>query len=224
MRPIILTAIEEVATRGDLASRTLPIVLEIIPDDHRKPENEFWAAFSAAHAAILGGLLDTIVVGLRALPSVKLDRLPRMADFAVWACACDGGRTGEGSFIAAYAKNRENAIAVVVQEDTVASAVLAFMKGKTEWVGSTTVLLAALNSIVDDAAKTMKEWPKAPNALSRRLTRLAAVLRKSGVAVVRDRDMRARELRLCRIAVPDNAHRTIVIIVIIRNAFPRCRT
>ena len=41
------------------------------------------------HAAILGGLLDTIVTGLRALPTVKLQHLPRMADFAMWGCACD---------------------------------------------------------------------------------------------------------------------------------------
>jgi hypothetical protein len=33
----------------------------------------------------MGALLDAVSHGLRALPQVRRDRLPRMADFALWA-------------------------------------------------------------------------------------------------------------------------------------------
>lgn len=199
MRPVILTAITDVVTRGDLADRALPIVFEVIGDDQRKAKAEFWAAFAAKHAAILGGLLDTIVVGLRT--KVKLARLPRMADFAVWGCACDGGRTGEGSFIDAYTKNRADAVATVVENDPVASAVLAFMKGRPEWEGNATALLAELNRGATDTSKADKAWPTAAHVLSGRLKRAAPALRQSGVAVTWNRDMKARAVTLRAVGV-----------------------
>ena len=208
MRPVILTAIAPVAVRGDMADRTLPIVLEVIAGDRRKTEEEFWAAFAANHAAILGGLLDTIVTGLRALPTVKLQHLPRMADFAMWGCACDAGRTGADSFIAAYTKNQADAVAIVVGENLVATAVLTFMEGKSEWEGNATLLLDTLNSCVSDTTKKDKDWPKASNALSRRLTLLATVLRKSGVAVTCDHNKRGSLITLRQTAGSDNGPET----------------
>jgi hypothetical protein len=38
---------------------------------------------------ILGVLLDAVAKGLAELPRIKLDKLPRMADFALWATACE---------------------------------------------------------------------------------------------------------------------------------------
>jgi hypothetical protein len=34
-------------------------------------------------------LLDAAVAGLRNLPQVKLERPPRLADFALWVSACE---------------------------------------------------------------------------------------------------------------------------------------
>jgi hypothetical protein len=47
---------------------------------------------------ILGALLDAVVHGLRALGRVHLDRLPRMADFALWATACETAVSPAGTF------------------------------------------------------------------------------------------------------------------------------
>ena len=33
--------------------------------------------------------LDAVTVGLRNLPNVRLDQLPKMADFAIWVSACE---------------------------------------------------------------------------------------------------------------------------------------
>ena len=51
-------------------------------------------------------LLDAAVAGLRDLPQVKLERPPRLADFALWVSACEealGMKPGEA--MAAYRIN-----------------------------------------------------------------------------------------------------------------------
>ena len=88
-RPIILNGIEDVVTRPDLADRAMFLTLEPIPEERRRPEAELWAAFEAARPGILGALLDAVVEGLRRLPETRPPKLPRMADFTLWATACE---------------------------------------------------------------------------------------------------------------------------------------
>jgi hypothetical protein len=88
-RPVILNGIEDIVARPDLADRAVFLMLEPIPEERRRPEAELWAAFEAERPGILGGLLDAVVQGLRRLPETRLDKPPRMADFALWATACE---------------------------------------------------------------------------------------------------------------------------------------
>ena len=46
-RPMILNGIEDIVTRTDLADRAVFLTLEPIPEEHRRPEAELWAAFEA---------------------------------------------------------------------------------------------------------------------------------------------------------------------------------
>jgi hypothetical protein len=89
MRPIILNGIRDFVGRPDLADRSLFLTLEQIPDASRRAEEEFWEAFEAARPRILGALLDGVAHGIDRLPRIRLERLPRMADFANWAVACE---------------------------------------------------------------------------------------------------------------------------------------
>jgi hypothetical protein len=88
-RPVILNGIEDIVTRPDLADRAVFLTLEPIPEERRRPEAELWAAFEAERPRILGVLLDAVVDGLKRLPDTHLPKLPRMADFALWATACE---------------------------------------------------------------------------------------------------------------------------------------
>ena len=88
-RPIILNGIEDVITRPDLADRAILLKLAPITEAQRRPEKMLWQEFELARPQILGALLDTAAQGLRALTRVRLERLPRMADFAIWATACE---------------------------------------------------------------------------------------------------------------------------------------
>ena len=84
-RPILLNGIEDVISRPDLGDRAIFLTLTPIGEAQRRPEAELWREFEIARPRILGALLDAVVHGLRALGGVELDRLPRMADFALWA-------------------------------------------------------------------------------------------------------------------------------------------
>ncbi len=187
-RPVILNGIEDLVTRPDLADRALLLTLEPIPEEQRRPEAEIWTAFEAEHPRILGALLDAVVVGLRRLPEIRLPRLPRMADFALWATACEAALWPSGAFWLAYAGNLAQAVDAVIEADPVASAVRALMKTWTEWKGTASQLLTTLELEAGERAARSKAWPQSSRALSGRLRRAATALRRTGVDVVFERE------------------------------------
>ena len=101
-RPVILNGIEDIVTRPDLADRGLFLQLQPIPEASRRTEAEFWEAFWQDCPKILGALLDCLAHGLRKLPTTRLNRHPRMADFAHWATACETAVWPAGTFMDAY--------------------------------------------------------------------------------------------------------------------------
>ena len=209
-RPIILNGIEDIVERPDLADRSIFVKLENIAEDKRKPELAFWAEFERAHPRILGALLDGVVHGLRQLPDVRLDRTPRMADFAVWATACETAFWDTGAFATAYGENLDEAVATVIEADLVAAAVQTFMAARTQWSGTSSDLLGALKILVGEAQTKLKEWPPTPRSLSGKLRRAAATLRGVGIEItfVREGHARARTITLSQIEEgKDRPHR-----------------
>ena len=178
MRPLILNGITAIATRPDLADRSLIINLPQIDEGARRPEKEFWAAFEIARPRIIGALLDAVSAGLRHINQVRLDSYPRMADFCAWITACEPALPcPPGSFMAAYMGNRSEAVEATLEADMVAVAVRMFMKDKETWEGSATSLLDELSEIAGDKVTRGKAWPKASNSLSNKLKRAATFLR-----------------------------------------------
>ena len=77
------------------------------------------------------------------LPQVRLQRLPRMADFALWATACESAFRPAGTLETAYSTNRRAAIENIVDADPVAARVREIMADKAQWTGSASDLLQA---------------------------------------------------------------------------------
>jgi hypothetical protein len=184
MRPIILTGIEDVVTRGDLADRSMPVRLDPVREERRWPEREIWAECEAARPRILGALLDAMAHGMRELPTTRLDRLPRMADFALWVTACEGALWQAGAFLHAYDSNRDEMNETVIEDDVVATAVRSLMIDKSTWSGNAQGLLLVLAEIVGKLGTNVKSWPATPRALSGRLRRAAPNLRRVGISIV----------------------------------------
>ncbi len=192
MRPVILNGIEEIVSRPDLADRGIFLTLEPIPEERRRPEEELWAAFENERPRILGVLLDAVVRGLAMLPRTRLDKLPRMADFALWASACETSLWTSGTFWAAYCANRDEVVESVIDADAIAVAVRAIMATRTEWAGTASDLLRDLCEAVGETQRKSKTWPDSPRALSGRLRRATTFLRKVGVGIDFGREGRAR--------------------------------
>jgi hypothetical protein len=181
-RPVILNGITDVATRPDLLDRALTITLPPIPEEKRRPEAQLHQEFEEALPFILGALFDGVAGALGTVEGVRLEGMPRMADFAVWASAAESALGWEpGTFMAAYAGNRTEATENALEADPVAGAVRQFMTDRDEWIGSPTELWKALNRLVDEDVRHTKEWPGAANALTARLKRLAPALRDVGI-------------------------------------------
>lgn len=191
-RPVILNGIEDIVTRPDLADRAVFLTLEPIPEERRRPEQELWAAFEAERPRILGVLLDAVATGLARLPTTRLEKLPRMADFALWATACESALWPSGTFWSAYCGNRDEAVEGVIEADPIAAAVRAVMATRTEWTGTASDLLGALAEEAGERVAKSKTWPDSARALGGRLRRAATFLRKIGIEIGFDREGRAR--------------------------------
>ena len=198
-RPVILNGIDEVIYRHDLLDRSLIVTLPVIPDDQRKDEKTFWAAFKKARPKILGALLDAVAAGLRNVDQVQLDRLPRMADFAKWVTAAEPALPWEtGGFMEAYDSKRAEAVEQALEGDVVAVAVQSLLSGVESWTGSATELLEALGGYVPEQTQKTRAWPKTARTLSNRIRRAATFLRQVGVEVEFYREPGGNRKRLIR--------------------------
>jgi len=190
IRPAILNGIEDVVCRADLTDRAVFLTLEPISDDRRRSEKELWREFENARPSILGALLDGAVHGLRKLPDIRLEKLPRMADFALWGSACETAFWPPGTFMRAYDANREAAIAGIIEADPVATFVREIMAERSTWAGRASDLLRAHIAAGVDTLDGTGGWPRNPRALAGRLRRCQTFLRTLGIEVAFGREGR----------------------------------
>jgi hypothetical protein len=201
-RPMILNGIEDFVSRPDLGDRAIFLALAPITDANRRPEPALWRDFEIGRPRILGALLDAATHGLRMLPQVHLERLPRMADFVLWATACETTLWPAGTFARAYAENRSAAVDRVIDADPVADAVRAIMSDRITWMGTASDLLRAAADLAgDDMATRSAGWPKNPRMLAGRLRRAQTFLRTLGIEIVFGREGRlgTRTIRITAI-------------------------
>jgi hypothetical protein len=147
---------------------------------------------------------------LRTLPRVRLDRLPRMADFAIWATACETAFWSNGTFARCYETNRRSSIDDVVDADPVAACVREIMATRSAWTGSATELQRAGAGLTDDGvARANAGWPKNPRALAGRLRRAQTFLRAVGVDIAFSREGRVGNRAIRMRATRENTVGTV---------------
>lgn len=173
-RAIILTGIDPGAMKGDLADRLLAIDLTAIDERQRQDDAEVAAAFRAAHPAILGAVLDLTSAVLRILPSIRLTRRPRMADYGRVLAAVDAviGTNGLRRYMAQRGELQREA----AEGDPIAMAVISLMANRTTWAGTAGELLEAITP-----ERPPKDWPTTPRGLSGALRRVAQPLEAAGI-------------------------------------------
>ena len=194
-KPVLINGIDDIATRPDLAERSLIINLPVIEGGQRKGEREFWQAFDQDKPAIFAGLLDLLVNGLKTRDSVVLPVKPRMADVAVWVTAC----LGNHDFLAAHSKNQNDANELGLEASPVGSALMTLMTDRTKWLGTPTELLLALANIAGESQTRSKAWVQSPKGLSNALKRLMPNFRRAGLTIIDSRNMTTRLYEISKV-------------------------
>jgi len=204
-RPVICNGIDDIATRPDLAQRSLVINLKEISDHERISETEFWDLFGIDRPIIFAALLDGLVTALQRRQVVQMKRLPRMADFALWVTAAEAAFGWDGDFMAAYSQNQQEAVEAGIEASPVGPAIMALMAGRNGWSGKPTELLAALTDIAGKQVARSKDWPQSTKGLKNILTRLGPSLRKAGIEWETRRTSSARYYEITKVPI-DTSH------------------
>jgi hypothetical protein len=139
IRPVIVTGIASVVTRGDLQDRTIAITLPAIPQGAACPEAELRVLYDRHRAQTLGALLDGIVCALRRRDHVRPASLPRLADFGLWATAAEPALGyDEGVILRVYAASKQQAVEEALEGDPLA---VAIRRLRLPWEGTADNLL-----------------------------------------------------------------------------------
>ena len=103
-----------------------------------------------------------------------------------WAQACEGAFWQPGSIQAAFEKNSADAAESVLEADSVALALMAFLAAQNgAWTGKGWQLLSLLNAFAPEGAVREKSWPRDPTRQSARLNLAAPSLRQRGIGITR---------------------------------------
>ena len=207
-RPIMLNGINQIITQADLLDRSIPIELQRIPEEKRLTEEELWQSFNKDKPLILGAIFDIISKAVAIYPTVKLNRLPRMADFAKWGYAiAEAMEDYDGSdFISSYeiVVDRQNNEAL--NASPLAQFVIWLMRDKLEWHGTATELMLEHDSSRHKRCDSIElyrlsdspMWPKDPASLGRSLNRISVNLKKVGFIIEKYTEANQRKIRILR--------------------------
>ena len=182
-RPIVMNGINQLVTRPDLADRTLCIELHKIKS--YVDEATLAAAWAKDYPKILGGLYDLMSGVLRDLSLVKLEKMPRMGDFAKLGTAMCMVLDKQQSFVDVFNTNRNKVVQRGVESSPVALALVDFLRAEPfPFEGTAGELLKRLDhKDYRPQYFDRQAWPKSPRGLGEILRRLAPSLETYGISV-----------------------------------------
>lgn len=202
---VIINSIRQPIVNADLMDRAIIIKLQRIAPENRRSEQDLWHAFNLAQPRILGGIFDAIVKAMAIYPNVKIDKLPRLADFAKWgyAIAVALGKSGE-QFLEDFTRNVKNQNESIAEKNVLCQSILSLMEGQTSHLGAVSEVHKELKMIVADDAKD-ETFPKLPHNMRGQLDLLRSTLQEHGITYhYFDRQKNGVKILLTNSGVPDS--------------------
>jgi hypothetical protein len=113
-----------------------------------------------------------------------------MADFALWATACETAVWPPGTFSRAYAANRVSMVQSIIDADPIATGVRELMSERSSWTGIAADLLRVTVKRGSNTGNSTGRI-KNPRALAAHLRRAQTFLRTVGLEITFSREGRA---------------------------------
>ena len=190
-RAMILTGICNPITQDDLLDRTLSIQLRRFSNTERRLKADILKRFEQKQASIIGGILNTFVGALNIQDSLKLDALPRLADFYHFGAAIaeylgEQQSFGKEMFARAFNNSMRQSYQYGADDDPLSFTVLDFLKelNKTnpqvKYDFKVSELHANLKKYAPGIDIDPKELPGSPSILSRKLKGIKQALEHMG--------------------------------------------
>ena len=177
-RPVAMNGIPDVVERGDLVDRSIHVHLPRIDPKHRRDDSEFWDAFHASHAKLLGSLMNAALIATQNYGNVVLAEKPRMSAFAVWAVAAEKSfGWPEGRLMEVYKRNRSAAESQMLEFHGLASAMLRMMEKQKEFSGTYPDLIGQLEMNIGPREKL----PQTSHSFAAELRRIRPALERYGL-------------------------------------------
>lgn len=186
MRPVMINGISELATRPDLADRTVFVELKKI--ECYIPEAELERDWEQDCSQLTGSLYDLLSNTLAELPNVHINKPPRMADFAQLGQAMFNVLEVDESFSEIFSRNRDHVVMRAIESSPVALAIIDLLDSQYstgKFRGTMKQLLSELSNnkpkFFDPSA-----WPKSPRGLGDIVKRVTPALLVRGIEVQKD--------------------------------------
>jgi hypothetical protein len=177
-------------TESDFLDRSILIELTRIAKEDRRVESEIIAEFLKLRPKLLAYIFYILVKALQIKPTITLQDLPRMADFALWGEAISQAMGNKAlEFINAYYENIGQQNIEAIEAHPLAQAIAKYFERQMDsdndddfkaLEGSPMEVLEVLEIFAQEQCKINithhKLWPKSPNALTRRLNQIRSNL------------------------------------------------
>lgn len=181
-RPVIINGISNVITAQDLTDRSVQVELQRLDYIEESIINAKWEIDAPF---IFGGILDLFVKTLAELPTVKLDKPPRMADFTrLGEAMCKAIGKPDGYFTDIFITNRKESISKAMEASPAALAIREMVEehnalGAVVFAGTIKALLDRIEKYKTDAGA----WPRSARGLGDILRRQQPALTTLGISI-----------------------------------------
>jgi len=197
-RKLGFNGINVVGEEPDFLDRSITYELLRIPKKERKKEGDMLKEFEQDQPKITGAIFKILQKTLSKVEDIEMEELPRMADYCFWgeAVAQVIGEK-EKVFTIAYFEKIGNLSKEALETNPVGLSLLEFMSLNNSFEGTASELLEKLTEIADSLKiDTKRYFPKAPNALTRRINEIKANLEEEGLKVEYDKTGKQRLIRI----------------------------
>jgi len=184
-RCIGLNGINIPAIQPDLLDRSIIIEFNRIKKSERKKEEEIWELFGNMKGDVFNEILNILAKAMKIKEKIKLENLPRMADFCEWGESISQAMGNSPmKFYYTYMRNIGRQSREAIEGNPLGLAILQAINSQGCLEGTPSEVYEELNEIGENLKLTKeRDWPKASNALTRKLNIIKSNLEELGIEV-----------------------------------------